>query len=98
MADQHKSVGVPVRERPQQHCIHHAENCSVRADPQRQREHGHEGEAGISPQHRQAKPKILKECIDESDSTHLAIHLLAVSKRPLFVIESSFASFVAESL
>jgi hypothetical protein len=69
-------VRVPVRERPQQYRIHDAENRAVRADAQRQRGHSHESEAGISPQRPQAIPQILKEYLDESDSTHLAIYLL----------------------
>jgi hypothetical protein len=34
------------------------------------------GEAGISPQHPQAIPNILKEHLDKPDSSHLAIGLL----------------------
>src|SRR5262249_55467410 len=39
-------------------------------------ERGDESEAGISSQHPQAVPQILKECLDESYSTHLAMGLL----------------------
>src|SRR5262245_6431936 len=76
MAEQHKPVRVSVWERPQQYRIDDAEDRRIRADTQAESERGDTGKAGVSPQRPHTKPQILKECIDESDSTHIAMRLL----------------------
>ena len=40
------AVGFGIRQGPQQDCIHHAEDCGIRAGAERKREHGREGESG----------------------------------------------------
>src|SRR5262245_48179267 len=74
--DPDQPLWIRVRERLEKHRIHNAEDRRVRPDAQAEREYGNEGEARISPQHPQAVTQILKECLDKSDSTHLAIRLL----------------------
>src|SRR5262249_17632088 len=76
MADQHKTIRVPVRKRPQQYRIHDAEDRAVGANAQRQYQHGNTGKAGIFPQRPHAISNVLNKGIDKSDSTHLAVYLL----------------------
>ena len=47
--DVDKPVRIIVRQGPEQHRVHDAEDRRIRPNPQRQRQYGHEGEAGISP-------------------------------------------------
>jgi hypothetical protein len=49
--DQHQPLGMRVRQRPQQQRVGHAENRRVRADAQRQRDDGHQGEARALREH-----------------------------------------------
>jgi hypothetical protein len=44
------------------HSIDDAENLSVRADPERQRDHNNQGEPGILQQHSRAEAQVLPEC------------------------------------
>jgi hypothetical protein len=76
MSDPNELLRIAVRQGIEDQRIHDAEDRRVRPDPQRQREHGDEGEAGVSPHHPQPIPSILKECLDKSDSTHIAMSLL----------------------
>jgi hypothetical protein len=57
--DNYEPVGVTVRERPQQYRIHDAKDRSVHPDPQRQRQHGDKGEAGMLHQHSRAVAQVL---------------------------------------
>src|SRR5262245_56395612 len=49
--------------RAQQHAVNHAENRRVRADPQRQRQHGNRRETGIFQQHSQTEAQVLNHFI-----------------------------------
>src|SRR6266508_1600545 len=62
--------------RAQKQRIDDAEDRGVCANAERQGQYSNQREAGILEQHSQAIPQILKERIDDSESTHLAIHLL----------------------
>src|SRR5437879_1106225 len=48
--DLHDSVRLEERQRPQEYCVYDAEDCRVRSDAEREREHGHGGEAGVLQQ------------------------------------------------
>src|SRR5262245_44142472 len=63
-------------QRLQQQRVERAEDRRIRADANRQRKRGHGREACALKQHSQAKSQVLKERIDKSDSTHIAICLL----------------------
>ncbi len=65
-------------QRTQQHGIDDAEDRRVRADAQRQREDGNQGESGILQQHSRAVTKILQQVLDEADSSHIAAFLLSL--------------------
>ena len=49
-SDGHKAMRVFNRQRPNEEMIHGAEHCRVRLDAERERPHGHGGEAGILQQ------------------------------------------------
>lgn len=60
-ADQ--AVGSLIRQRAQQHPIHDAEYGGVRTDPERQGQHGHDGESRGSPKHAQAVMNVLRQVL-----------------------------------
>src|SRR5262245_4702751 len=66
-------------QRLQQQRVEQAEDRRIRADANRQRKRGHGSEAFALKQHSEAKTKVLKERIDKSDSTHIAMSLLQQS-------------------
>ena len=54
---------VAVGQRFEQHPIHDAEDGRVRPDAQREREHSHDGEAGVLQQYADSVTKILNESL-----------------------------------
>jgi len=56
LPDQHETVGVGKWQGFQQGGIYHAEDCCVGANPERERQDSHSGEAGVLGQHPQAVP------------------------------------------
>src|ERR1700733_7018724 len=73
---EHQLLGMWIGKRLQQHRIDDAEDRSVRADTQRERENGHRGKSGTLAQHAQSKSHILPKRFEESDAVH-AIYLLS---------------------
>ena len=59
-AQLHQLAGFGIGQRPEQDGIDHAEDGGVRADAQREREHGDRGEAGILQQQTEGVAKIVK--------------------------------------
>ena len=55
----HQPVRLIKGQRLQEHGIHHAEDCRVRSDAQREHQHGHRREAGILAEHAPAVSNIL---------------------------------------
>jgi hypothetical protein len=47
LSKQYESLRITIWKRPKQDSIDDAEHRGIRADSQRQREHGHNGESGI---------------------------------------------------
>jgi len=60
------------RQRPQQDRVDHAEDCGVGANAERERNHGHGGEAGIFHQHSQTIAYILKQLFKSVPSPHIS--------------------------
>ena len=60
--DDHEAARIPVRQRTEEHAIHHAEDRCVRADAERERQHRNGGEAGVLRQHPYSVPQILEKC------------------------------------
>src|SRR5215510_14623684 len=58
-------------ERAQEHGIDHAEDCSVRANAERQREDGNQSKAGALPQHSRCVMQVLPESLGSGPSPHL---------------------------
>jgi hypothetical protein len=56
------------RQRTQPDFVNDTEDGGIRSNPQRQRQDSDGGEAGISPQHPQAKLKVLPKCSHERTS------------------------------
>ena len=64
-------VAVRIGQRPQHHGVHNAENRSIGADAQRQREHRDRCKARISAQLPQAITDVLQEILDIVYSAHI---------------------------
>src|SRR5262245_7239687 len=71
----HQSVRLAIRRRLEQNGIDHTENSRVRADAERQRQHGDEGEAGALHQRSRAVAQVLNQRLDKIQTPHLAAHL-----------------------
>src|SRR5262245_15289458 len=61
LAHPNQSLGYRVRQRAQQHGIHYTEDRRVRADAERQRGDGNQGEAGLLHQHSRAVAQVLPQ-------------------------------------
>src|SRR5437667_4384216 len=59
LGDLHQPVWFRSRNGVQQHCVHHAKDGGIRPDPEREREHGHGGEAGVLQQLAQGEFQIV---------------------------------------
>src|SRR5215468_213245 len=59
-----QAVGFPVRKRAQDERIHHAEERSVQADAERQRDYGNQRKAGPLHQHARAVAQVLPKVSD----------------------------------
>ncbi len=64
-----------VWQRAKEHRVNDAEDCGVRANTEGQCSDRHEGEARILAQHASGETNILKKCVDNRQSTTLAVHL-----------------------
>jgi len=89
-------------ERPQQQCVHDAEDRSVRADSKREGEHRNEREHGILPQRAEPEPQILHdlvlppltlqpECIPERPGASLQEIPLVPPIKPIPIAEQLLA-------
>src|SRR5262249_44738351 len=63
---QYQPIRLFDRQRPQQHGVHDAEERSVRADPQGQREYSDDGESLMFEQHSHAVAQVLKHFVLQS--------------------------------
>src|SRR5205085_1717608 len=61
LAQNHDATGIWIWQRSQQHGIDDTEDGGVRADAERNREHGDGSEAGLFGQHSQGKTNILEQ-------------------------------------
>src|SRR5690242_6542693 len=53
-----------IRQRPKHHAINNAENRSIRANTESQRNHRDSREAGAPGEHANGIPNILKQCVE----------------------------------
>lgn len=83
-----------VGQRPQQHIFDHAENCCVRAYPQRQREHRDDSEARIPPQGPEAKPHVVTEITQPTRARHVLFSLSMLQYFPLYLRRSDTAQVI----
>src|SRR5213082_1598539 len=65
--DGHESLRIRKRQRPQDYCVNDTENGRVRPDAQREREHGHGGEAGVLQQLAEGEFQIIHISAPPSD-------------------------------
>src|SRR5438874_4045867 len=61
--DNREPFGVAVRQRAEQKSVDNAENRRVGTDAEREREHGHGGEAGVLQQLAEGEAEILQQCV-----------------------------------
>ena len=61
------AVGVLVRQGPEQHAVHHAEDRAGGADAEREGEDGERGEAGALPQAAERIAQVVEQRVDHSD-------------------------------
>jgi hypothetical protein len=64
-------VRLRVRQRPQQHRVHHAEDGGVRSNAESERENRHGGEARIALKLPQAVTEVLQEIFEVIDLAHV---------------------------
>jgi len=57
----YKAIWLVIRQRPEQRGVDDAENRSVRADSERQRQRGDQREAGMFQQHSRSVSQVLPE-------------------------------------
>jgi len=60
--EKHQPLRFMVRQRADEHRIHDAENCGVRANTERQRNNHDNRDAGVLQQHSRAVTQVLPEC------------------------------------
>src|SRR5688500_17577720 len=73
------ALGIRIRERTEQHAIDHTEDGGIRADAERESDHGREGEARFLQQRPHSVPQILKEDFESETGpsrAHFFLHLL----------------------
>ena len=63
LGKRHDAIGTRVRQRPPKHRVDHAEYGGIRPDPEREREHRDDSEAGLTPQHSYAEHDVLSNHI-----------------------------------
>src|SRR4029453_8998110 len=68
--DHHRTIRLVPWKRSQQHGVHDAENCRVRAYTERQREDGDESKRGVPAERSGAIAQILHEGVEEGRSAH----------------------------
>jgi hypothetical protein len=74
----HDAIRIGVRKGFQQHRAHHAEHRRVRADSQREDQHGHHREARVLQQHPHRKPQILQQRLHCRNPATLPINLFCL--------------------
>ena len=62
--DEHQPIGVGVRQRLEQGLVNEAEDGGVRANPERQRQDGDDGEDGLLPERPKRVADVLHGCLD----------------------------------
>ena len=62
LPDEHEPIGVRVRQRPQQHGVHHAENGGAGANAERERDDGRDAERRHLPQRPRRVAEVVKQC------------------------------------
>ncbi len=67
-AHEHEAIAVRIRQRLQQNAVDEAEDRSVRADAERQREHGEQREPAILQQGPCAETKVAKQLVHDAFS------------------------------
>jgi len=70
--DHHQPICIRQRQRPDQNGIHHGEDAQIRPETNRQREHGHGGEAGVLQQLAQGEAEVEHGEVGEVFSGQLA--------------------------
>src|SRR2546422_1612145 len=107
--NKHQPFRISERQRAEQHRVEHAEHGGVCPDAQRQREHGHGGEAGILQQLAESEAEIihgsssvescpwsLVSCFSFSIPHHLALRISQLNHSCLSAsIGSTFAAWRA---
>ena len=87
-------MSVGKRQRPQQDCVHHAEDCRVGGDAEGQDQHGNDGEPAIFAQRAQGIAKILRARAPEISTLHVAVplftHQFAGLPHSLQIAEQAF--------
>ena len=68
-------LGMRVGQRLKQNRIHHAENCGVGADAQRQRQYRDGSEAGVFAQHAKCIARVLQKCLEPGRAAQFAVGL-----------------------
>ena len=74
----HETIGVRIRQRPQQHGADHAEDGGRGTDAEREREHGDEGEAGRTPERPDTVRHIAPGVVDPGERARVAMQVLRV--------------------
>ncbi len=74
--EHHQAARIRVGERPQQDGVHDREDRRIRADAERQRGDGGEGERRAVPRRPKRVPQILKECVHDGTSVSASADLL----------------------
>ncbi len=77
--DADDSIGLGVRERPQEHTLNHAENCAIRTNRQRQRKHDDHRESGCPAEGANRVPKIVANSLELIGAAHVPAFLLNLS-------------------
>src|ERR1035438_1213283 len=71
--NQHEALGLAIRERTQQHCVHDAEYGGISPDAERQGEHRDQSESGRLAQLPQSVPKVLKHFVLRASTFRAAL-------------------------
>ena len=82
VADDHQPLAVGVRQRREEHAVHHAEDRRVGADAEAQREHGDRGVAGRLPQGAGGVAHVLHAVVEPADAAGVARLLDVPGHRP----------------
>jgi hypothetical protein len=72
LLNDHELVPIRVRQWPHKHAVDHTKNRSIGADPKRQRQNGHDSEAGVPQQDSHTVASVLQSRFDQPSAAHIS--------------------------